>query len=142
MRLFLVILISSFLLHHSANARPMITDISERKIDIHAKFTGKELLLYGARIEAGEIVVVIRGPEGNYVVRKKDNIAGMWVNTSAVEFEHVPQFYLMAASDDISNLDAEILKDRLGIGYDTLKFEADTDSAKADINRFSNSASK
>ena len=114
----------------------MITDLSERKIDIDAKFSGKELLLYGARVEAGDIVVVIRGPEGNYVVRKKEDIGGIWVNTSTVEFEDVPQFYLMAASDNIDNIDAEILKKQLGIGFETLKFDEKTDSANADINEF------
>lgn len=114
----------------------MITDMSERKIDIDAKFTGKELLLYGARVEAGDIVVLVRGPEGNYIVRKKENLGGMWVNTSAVEFKDVPQFYLLAASDNLKNIDAKILKEQLGIGFDTLKFKAETNTASANINEF------
>lgn len=119
-----------------ANARPMITDMSERKIDIHAKFTGKELLLYGARVEAGDIVVAIRGPKGDYVVRKKEDIGGIWINTSSVKFSNVPQFYLLAASESFNNIDAETLRKKLEIGFDTLEFKAEPSAASTDINDF------
>jgi uncharacterized protein (TIGR02186 family) len=103
-------------------ARPMITDLSERKIDINANFTGKEILLYGARVEAGQIVIVIRGPSGNFMVRKKERIAGMWINTGSVKFTEIPQFYRIASSRDLEKLDAEILMDNLQLGMDTKDF--------------------
>ena len=107
----------------NAHARPMITDLSERKIDINANFTGKEILLYGARVEAGQIVIVIRGPVGNFMVRKKERIAGMWVNTGSVKFTEIPQFYRIASSRDLDNLDAKILMDNLQVGMDTKDFK-------------------
>lgn len=129
-------LLAFLLLPHPANARPMITDLSERKIHIDAKFTGKELLLYGARVEAGDIVVVIRGPQNDYVVRKKEDIGGIWINTKSVRFEHVPQFYLVAASRDFSHIDAETLKHQLGIGFDTIQLHGIAASASTEINEF------
>lgn len=119
-----------------AQARPMITDLSERKIDIHAKFTGKELLLYGARVEAGDIVVVIRGPEDNYVVRKKEDIGGIWINTKSVEFEDVPQFYLVASSRNFADIEPETLRRRLGIGFDTIQLHGTGKSASTELNEF------
>ena len=107
----------------AALARPMITDLSERKIDINAGFTGKEILLYGARVEAGQIVVVIRGPVGNFMVRKKERIAGMWVNTGSVKFTEIPQFYRIASSRDLDKLDAGVLLDNLQVGMNSRNFK-------------------
>jgi len=114
----------------------MITDLSERKIDIDARFTGKEILLYGARVEAGDIIVVIRGPKADYMVRKKEDMGGIWINTRWVEFEDVPQFYRIAASRDLNEIDAEILKQELGIGFDTLRLHGRANSASTEINSF------
>ena len=120
----------------SAHARPMITDMSERRIKIDAKFVGKELLLYGARVEAGDIVVVVRGPQDNYIVRKKEDIGGIWVNTKSVEFENVPQFYLVASSRKFSQIEPEILRQKLGIGFDTIQLKGVGQSASTELNEF------
>lgn len=119
-----IIIVFSIFLAAGGNAlaRPMITDLSERKIDINASFTGKEILLYGARVEAGQIVVVMRGPVGNFMVRKKERIAGMWINTGSVKFTGIPQFYRIASSRDLDKLDAAILMDNLQVGMDTKDF--------------------
>ena len=107
----------------AANARPMITDLSDRSIKINAKFSGKEILLYGARVEAGNIIIVLRGPDNDYIVRKKENIGGIWVNTSSLEFKHVPQIYRIAASAPLAKIDADILFKQLGIGLDTIDLQ-------------------
>ena len=119
----IIILLIFLAFSSNAGARPMITDLSERKIDINANFTGKEILLYGARVEAGQIVVLIRGPVGNFMVRKKERIAGMWVNTGSVKFTDIPQFYRIASSRDLKKLDADTLLNTLQIGMDTKDFK-------------------
>lgn len=136
MRLFLTFLFLFLVFSGTAAARPMITDLSERRIDIDAKFTGKEILIYGARVEAGDIVVVIRGPQDDYVVRKKEDIGGIWINTRSVEFDDAPQFYRIAASRDLDDIQASVLKDQLGIGFDTIEFNATPNSASTEINEF------
>ena len=113
-----------------ADARPMITDLSDRNVKITAKFSGKDILLYGARVEAGNIVIVIRGPDKKYIVRKKENIHGLWVNTESVEFKEVPEFYQIASSSELSKLEADNLLEKLGIGFNTVKFRSNNkDSA-------------
>ncbi len=119
-----------------AGARPMITDMSERKIDIDAKFTGKELLLYGARVEAGNIVIVVRGPESRFVVRKKERVAGVWINTQNVKFGKVPQFYRIASSRKLTELEAEQLFKAMGIGSDTIEFGGKLSSSEVNLKDF------
>ena len=117
-------------------ARPMITDLSERQIKITAKFTGKDILLYGARVEAGNIVVVIRGPEGKFLVRKKENIGGIWINTASVEYDNVPLFYRIASSENLSKLDADDLLNKMGIGKNTIQFKTNEKNKDVNIDEF------
>lgn len=112
-------------------ARPMITDLSERRIDIDARFTGKEILLYGARVEAGDIVIVIRGPEKSYVVRRKEKVGPIWINKGTEEFQNVPQYYMVASSKDITKLAPAHVLEKLGLGVDNLDIKPIT---KIDIN--------
>ena len=78
-----------------AQADQLVTDLSEHQISIRSNFTGTEILIFGA-IEAEnptdlvterDIVVVVTGPEGPVTVRRKDRIAGIWINYDAVRFE-------------------------------------------------------
>jgi uncharacterized protein (TIGR02186 family) len=119
-----------------AFARPIITDLSERKIDINANFTGKDILLYGTRVEAGQVVVVIRGPGGDFMVRKKERVAGMWINTGSAKFYNVPQFYRIASSRELTKLEAEKLLQELEIGFQKDKFKHKSKLEEADIDAY------
>ena len=99
-----------------AKANPIIGDISSHKIEIHSAFTGTQLLLFGARNDAGDIVIIIRGPEQNFIVRKKENVFGMWVNREQYEFQPMPEFYAVATSRDFSRIRDHLLFKPLAIG--------------------------
>ncbi len=59
----------------------LVSDISSHRIGITSSFTGTELLLFGALGEAGDVVVVVRGPDQKVTVRRKERVAGIWINT-------------------------------------------------------------
>lgn len=102
---------------------PLLTDMSVHRISITSSFTGTELLLFGTVEEAGDIIVVARGPEPPVVVRKKERVAGIWVNGEAVTFDRVPGYYAVAASRDIREIASPLLLSRLEIGAENLRFE-------------------
>lgn len=103
-----------------ANAKPLVADISDRSVMIDSRFSGIDLLLFGARNDPGDIVVVMRGPEGHYVVRKKERIAGIWVNRKQVYFENVDGFYAVASSSPLDDLKNQHLLNTLEIGMEQL----------------------
>jgi len=80
-------------------AKPLISDLSKYRIPIDSRFTGTSLLLFGARQDAGDVVVVVRGPAHDFVVRKKERVAGIWVNTKQQIFEDIPHYYRFYAND-------------------------------------------
>ena len=99
-----------------AAATPLVADLSSRQIEITTGFTGTSLLMFGAIDGAGDVVVVVRGPRREVVVRRKERIAGIWVNGSAQSFESVPGYYFVASSRPLADIASEATLDRLQIG--------------------------
>ena len=86
----------------SAFAQPLVVDISQRLISITSSFSGKEIVLFGAIEESGEIIVVVKGPEENILVRRKERVAGIWMNRTSLPFRDVPSYYAIASSKPLN----------------------------------------
>ena len=108
-----------FLLAAPARAQPLVADLSSHLIAITTGFAGTEVLLFGATEGQGDVVVALRGPESEAVVRRKSRILGVWVNRDEVTFTGVPSFYRVAASDRIEDIAAPATRARhqLGVHY-------------------------
>ena len=103
-----------------ASARPIVADLSVRSIDIDHDFTGIDVLLFGAKQDPGDIVVVVRGPEKPHVVRKKERFLGVWANRESVSFNNVYQYYSVAATKPLDKINNQSLLDILAIGVEGL----------------------
>ena len=83
----------------SAGARePLVVDIDNHLVAITAGFTGTKLLVFGSVLGGDDVVVVVHGPKQSVVVRRKQRIAGIWVNRDSLSFEGVPAFYYVATT--------------------------------------------
>lgn len=99
---------------------PVLADMSNYRIDIDSGFNGTRIFLFGARNDNGDIVVVVRGPSKDYIVRKKEQVAGIWINRDRMKFFNVPDFYAIASSKPLVDMDSSGLFKPLGIGQDNL----------------------
>lgn len=98
--------------HAQGRELGLITELSQTRIDINTTFKGAELLVFGAiqypggRVPdtAPDVAIVVRGPTEPVTVRRKERVAGIWLNTDAVRFESVPGFYAVATTRPISDL--------------------------------------
>ena len=110
----------------------LVTDISSHLISVTSDFTGTDLLLFGtvrADLEDDEenqadIIVIVRGPEKEVVVRKKERVAGIWANTKSVVLGKVPSFYASASNRPVEEITSRTTLDRLRIGPDRLVFSS------------------
>ena len=90
---YLVLLCPIMLTASTRASEPLVADLSDHLIAITTGFTGKELLLFGTISDDGDVVVVVRGPNEEVVVRQKDSVAGIWMNVDGMIFNAVPAFY-------------------------------------------------
>lgn len=90
----------------------LVPDVSARTIEIRYSFTGAQLLLFGAILYPGgrvpsaqaQIAVVVKGPVQPIVVREKQKIAGIWMNSDSNRFRSAPSFYAVASSAPVRKL--------------------------------------
>lgn len=118
----------------SARAEELVTDLSEHLIAIRSNFTGTQILVFGAveaespeiRALARDIVVVVRGPERDFTVRRKARVAGIWMNYESREFETIPTFYSVVSTRPLEAIASTDVLERhqIGLGYLRLRSEA------------------
>ncbi len=65
----------------AARAQALVADLTSHLVAITTGFTGTSVVLFGATDGRGDVIVVVRGPERDIVVRHKSKVAGVWVNT-------------------------------------------------------------
>lgn len=101
----------------------LVADLSDHEVAITTGFTGAELLLFGAVEGEGQIVVVVTGPRQAMTVRRKERIAGIWMNTHSMTFQNVPAFYSVASSENLDEIDP-FVRSQQEIGLDHLNLRA------------------
>lgn len=131
------LLFAFLLFSSSANATPLVADLSNYRIDIDSSFNGTRMFLFGARNEPGDVVVVIRGPLRNFMVRKKEEIGGLWINRDRMRFWNIPQFYAIAASRPLDEIEQETLFNQLAIGQSRVFHPPSNPQFRGRFNEFS-----
>ena len=92
-RLVLALALLSSLAAPARAADEFIADLTTHFIAITTGFTGTEVVLFGATDGTGDVIVIVRGPEHDAVVRRKSRVAGLWINTQQMTFTGVPSYY-------------------------------------------------
>jgi uncharacterized protein (TIGR02186 family) len=111
-------------------------DISTRTLEVTTGFTGHEIVVFGAidnsqapkeQVGYYDVVVVVEGTPFPLVVRRKSDVAGVWVNTDSVTFSAVPSYYAIASTRPIEEIAGPTVLERHAIGLRHIKM---TPSAK------------
>lgn len=103
-------------------AQALVADLSDHFIAITTGFIGTDVLLFGAIEGDGDVVVVLRGPAGRELVRRKSRVAGIFVNDREVPFVGVPTFYSVSSNRPLGEILTPNVRMRHEIGFDTLRF--------------------
>lgn len=108
-----------------AKAEEVVAGLSQNRVSITTNFDGSEILIFGAvKREAPfdtepplEVIVTVSGPSEPVTVRRKARVAGIWVNTAAVEVDLAPSFYAVATSGPFEEIlrDTEDLRHKVSI---------------------------
>ncbi len=120
-----------------SSSAQLIVDLSNHLVAITTGFTGKEVLLFGTTEGKGDVVVVVRGPESEVVVRRKGRKMGIWVNENEMIFQGAPGYYAIATNRPLSEFLPERVAARHQIGVNNLRVNPpeNTDPEKAEAFR-------
>ena len=109
----------------------VVSDISTREISIQSNFTGIEILIFGSVDFSGaaapdqdiyDVVVVLRAPDQAIVARRKERMAGIWVNGPGKIYPTVPGFYAVLSTRPLRAITSDETLETLGIGLNNIDF--------------------
>jgi uncharacterized protein (TIGR02186 family) len=100
--------------------------ISSTEIAIVPDFAGTDVTVFGAieNVDAAllakggyDIVVALEGPRDRITMRRKERIAGVWMNRHSVVFEAMPESYSMASTRELTHIgtDLELVTHAVGL---------------------------
>jgi uncharacterized protein (TIGR02186 family) len=109
-----------------AQAEDLVSGISQDIIQITSSYTGTDIVVFGAieraqNAQGRDIVVVVRGPDEPMTVRRRDRVAGVWVNRDAAQFEGLPAYYYLASTEPVARIAPHDMLARYGIGLQSLE---------------------
>jgi uncharacterized protein (TIGR02186 family) len=113
----------------TARGQSLTADLSSHIIGITTGFVGADLVLFGSTDRAGDadhtpdIVVVVRGPSSDIMIRRKQRIAGLWINGLRAVFHDAPTFYAVAATRGLSDIAPPELMARQSIGLGNVRLQ-------------------
>jgi uncharacterized protein (TIGR02186 family) len=107
----------------NAAGQTLTADLSSHIIGITTGFAGANLVLFGSTDKPGDIVVVVRGPPAEMVVRRKEKVLGVWLNGSSATFHDAPSFYAAAATRAPADIAAPDILARHSIGIDNIRLQ-------------------
>lgn len=110
----------------AVQSEQIVMGMSQDEVAITASFTGSEILIFGAVSRDApapessdlEVIIAVQGPNVPVTIRKKDRVAGIWINTESVDLDIAPSFYAIATSGPIAEvlLPLEDLRHAVSVG--------------------------
>ncbi len=104
-------------------------NISDYRLGITSSFTGAPIILFGAlktRSPDFDIIIIIKGPNEKAIVRKKNRVANIWINTESIIFKDTPSYYKVLSTKPLEQITT--LKTRnfhkIGLDYIQPKIES------------------
>jgi uncharacterized protein (TIGR02186 family) len=109
-------------------------DVSTRSVPIKLGFTGTEIIVFGSvdnsrqtSAEAGyyDVVITLEGQPTSLIVRRKSNVAGLWMNTpsGSFTFDRVPSYYAIASTRPLDEIAEPAVLTEAAIGFDFVKIQ-------------------
>jgi uncharacterized protein (TIGR02186 family) len=109
----------------AAQPQELIARLSNDRLAITTAFAGGSLFVFGSAEQpigpgGDEVIVIARGPTAPFVVRRKVQVMGVWLNGPSARFDGIPNYYAIAGSRPAWRLLPEEERMRLGLGLDSL----------------------
>lgn len=102
----------------------IVSGLSQNRVAITANFDGSEILIYGAvkreaplPVDGGllQVIITVAGPTTPLVIRRKERVAGIWINNQSVTIDAAPSFYVVTTTGPLTDIlsDTENLRHRI-----------------------------
>ena len=133
MRTFLFALLLIFGFPGMGQTQSLQLGVSVDVVPISSDFDGRDIVIFGS-IEGAEleelyrgkydVVIEVTGELEEVIVRKKERVGGIWINTRAREYADVPSFYAVLSRNGLDNISNALALRTLGLGVSNIQARA------------------
>lgn len=139
-RNYLLMIFMSLICISVARSETLVTDLSQHVIEITSQFAGSELLLFGAierhateSLQSDEIsvqgldydiIVVVQSEPTKLVIRKKEKVAGIWINNQNRTISGIPGYYVIGSTRPLDEFLSSEKQAEFGLGLNNLDFQS------------------
>jgi len=126
-----------------SRSETLVTDLSQHVIEITSQFAGSNLLLFGALERHAteshqsdeiavqgldyDIIVVVQSDPTDLIIRKKENVGGIWVNNEDHIARDVPGYYVMGSTRPLDDFLSAEKQAEFGLGLKNLNITSEAD---------------
>lgn len=128
---------------YAAPDSQIVIDMANESVDVTTGFSGSHIVVFGSIDTKGQeasdstgVVILLKGPDSSVIVRKKDEVAGMWLNSDSIEFKNIPHFYDYATSMSEKDIASQQTLTENEIGLNTLMFDTEDLDDREDTQRY------
>lgn len=109
----------------AAASEDLVSGLSQDTVQITSNYTGADIVVFGAieHLEdtgANDVVVVVRGPDADVTVHKKDNVLGIWISRDQAKLQAIPAYYYLSSTRPIDQIAARFTLSRYEIGLQNI----------------------
>ena len=108
----------------------LVADLNENNVQITTDFNGAELLLFGAldRASVDDIAIIVTGPTKKISIRRKEKVAGIWLNTENADIVGMPSFYHILSTQPLDEIASRNSMKINKIGFEYIPFKLASNS--------------
>ncbi len=112
-----------------AHAERLVASVSSHRVLISSNFTGDELTLFGTiepdansvgRAGPYSLVATVMGPRRAMVARRKERVAGIWINRRSRQFPEVPSYIAVLSNRPFDAIATPDALQRFGVGLQNI----------------------
>ncbi|MDG1438212.1 MAG: TIGR02186 family protein [Emcibacteraceae bacterium] len=127
-----------------SRSETLVTDLSQHVIEITSQFAGSDLLLFGALERHAteshqsdeiavqgldyDIIIVVQSEPTDLIIRKKENVGGIWINNEDYIARSVPGYYVMGSTRPLNDFLSDEKQAEFGLGLKNLNITSESDS--------------
>ena len=129
----------------AARAETLVAALSTPLVSVTSNFAGTDVTVFGsiapdhgkaAPAKGYEIAVVIDGPHRGVLVRRKERIAGVWVNRAGRLYPTVPMFRAVASTLPLAMIARPDELRRLDLGFSDMRLGDEATAADGEAKDF------
>jgi uncharacterized protein (TIGR02186 family) len=113
----------------AAKAENLVTSLSSHRVAITSNYTGAPIAIFGAierdaqtvsRAAEYDIVIIVRGPRQYLVVREKERMGPVWINSDQQKFPEAPSYLGVFTSRPLEEIASPTIQARHRVGMQAI----------------------